>query len=198
MEKTDNSYAYPTPEQFIELMKGFVLLRYKLFIPEHTNQFKQQAIENLLKNKLSNADDYHIITRIFMFLANREKPPTMGEISTELNTPLSTATRIIDWLVQTKIVERVSDPDDRRVVRIGIAEKGWELNHLIMDYYKKKIEELMTHFSAEEQTQLIHLSSKLLDLLIPETGNRLDDCPVMARKIQENLKFESDQPGRKI
>ena len=50
----------------------------------------------------------------------------------------------------------------------------------------------MTHFSAEEQTQLIHLSNKLLDILISETGNRLDDCPVMARKIQENLKFESD------
>jgi DNA-binding MarR family transcriptional regulator len=170
-KQKENSYgdlSNPTPDQFNELMQKFFRLRYKLVLPEYAAQFKQQIIEDLKESKMVSREDIHFIMRIFMFLANSKKPPTMGEISSELNTPLSTATRIIDWLVHIHIVERISDPDDRRVVRICMSEKGNECYQIFLDSNKKRIERLMSHFTTDEQIQFINISSKLLDLLITD------------------------------
>jgi len=169
--ENDEVLAQPTSEQFIELVQQFFRVRYKLVQPEYVAQFKLQVIENIENNKMMNSEDIRFIMRIFMFLANSSKPPTMGEISSELNTPLSSATRIIDWLVHIHIVERISDPDDRRVVRICMSEKGSQCYETFLDSNKKRIERLMDHFSTEEQAQFLKLSGKLLNLIISEQEN---------------------------
>ncbi|HHX39310.1 MAG TPA: MarR family transcriptional regulator [Armatimonadetes bacterium] len=55
--------------------------------------------------------------------------PSMSELSTELQLSPSTVTGLVDALVQRGKVERVADPDDRRVVRARLTAKGrreWE------------------------------------------------------------------------
>lgn len=170
MENDYETLSQPTSDQFIDLIQQFFRLRYKLVQPESIARFKQQMIENLHDNKMVNREDIHFIMRIFMFLANSKKPPTMGELSSELNTPLSSATRIIDWLVHIKVVERISDPDDRRIVRICMSEKGGECYQKFLEINKIKIEKLMTHFSIDEQIQFIKITSKLLGLLTSGEG----------------------------
>jgi DNA-binding MarR family transcriptional regulator len=171
MENNSQDLTNPSSDQFIELLQRVIRLRHQLILPEHISQYKQQFIESMQKGKMGSPEDHRVIMRIFVFLASREKPPTMGEISTELNTPLSTATRIIDWLVHSQIVERVSDPDDRRMVRICMSETGREFYQSFLDYNKKRIEKIMCHFSTDEQIQFLKLSSKLLDLLMSHEVN---------------------------
>jgi len=50
----------------------------------------------------------------FNLIAQSTAPLTMSELSNELNVPMSTATRIVDWLVRGDMVERANDPNDRR------------------------------------------------------------------------------------
>ena len=92
----------------------------------------------------------------------------MSELSTELNVPMSTATRIVDWLVRGDMVERVNDPSDRRVVRVGMSQGGRELYETGMAYNKQRITKLLKDFTAEEQTQLLKLMNKLFDALLSE------------------------------
>ena len=90
----------------------------------------------------------------------------MGELSSELEVPLSTATRIVDGLVQAGMVERVNDPSDRRVVRVGMSENGYELYQAGMAYNRQRMAKLLNVFTAEEQEQLLKLMNKLFDALM--------------------------------
>jgi len=155
-----------TAEQFIELMQRYICLRPRMILPEHVVQFKKKM--EGLKGAGGSPEDHSFLFRILILLAQSEKPVTMSELSTELNVPMSTATRIVDWLVRGDMVERVNDPSDRRVVRVGMSQGGRELYETGMAYNKQRITKLLKDFTAEEQTQLLKLMNKLFDALLDE------------------------------
>ncbi len=83
---------------------------------------------------------------------------------------LSSATRIVDWLVNASCVERVDDPHDRRVVRVRMTEKGQQLYERGLDFNKQRIAQLLGNFTLDEQAQLLRLMTKLLDSLLRAEG----------------------------
>ncbi len=103
-----------------------------------------------------------------MLLSQSQQPLTMGELSSEMTVPMSTATRIVDGLVKAGMVERVPDANDRRIVRVGMSKVGRELYEMGMEHNKQRIVKLLKDFSAEEQTQLLKLINKLFDALMNE------------------------------
>ena len=159
-----------TADQFVELIQRFICLRPKLILPEHVIQFKKKM--EGLKNKMDGAggspEDHSFLFRILILLAQSATPFTMSELSTELNVPMSTATRIVDWLVRGDPVERVNDPNDRRIVRVGMSKGGRELYEMGMTYNKQRITRLLKDFSSEEQEQFLKLMGKLFDSLLRE------------------------------
>jgi DNA-binding MarR family transcriptional regulator len=52
---------------------------------------------------------------------------TMGELSRVTSIPRSSATRIIEWMVDNEYVDRFRDGEDARVVRIRLTDSGLEL-----------------------------------------------------------------------
>lgn len=148
-------------DQFAELVLSLVRLRPRLMLPEHIQGFRQQM--DLLRNgSKGSPEDYQFIFRIFIILAHRPAPPTMGELSTELDIPFSTATRIVDWLVNGGFVERLPDAEDRRVVRVTMTPAGRHYYELSVGYIRQHIEELLRDFTSTEQADLYRLVSKLL------------------------------------
>ena len=153
-------------EQFVELLQRFVRLRLDLMLPEHLIQFKQQVEQS--RGNSGSLDDITFLFRIFTVLAQAETPPTMGELSSELGVPLSTATRIVDWLVRANFAERMSDAHDRPVVRVRMTGSGEQLYQVGMEYNKQQIKQVLKTFTAEEQAQLLRLLNKLVDALAAE------------------------------
>lgn len=151
--------------EFIELIQNFIRLRPNFVMPEHVVRFKQQ-MEKLRGS--GNSEDHTFLVRVFIILAHSETPLTMGELSAELKIPLSSATRIVDWLVRGNFLERMYDPKDRRVVLVKMTKSGEQFFQTAMDYNKKRIAHLIDNFSTEEQDQLLHLMSKLLSKLQEE------------------------------
>jgi DNA-binding MarR family transcriptional regulator len=151
-------------DNFLELFQRALAVRHNLNPPEHVVSFKQH-LERFNPGGADLQMDFMLLFRVFTILERRKSPPTMGEMSAELNIPLSSATRTVDWLVGTNIVERVNDPDDRRVVRVQLTETGHQLYRTEREYRKTQVKRLLAHFSAEEQEQLLHLLRKVLDLL---------------------------------
>ena len=116
----------------------------------------------------SNQEDRAFVFRIFIILERSGTPPTMGELSAELGIPLSSATRIIDGLVSGNFIERIPDESDRRVVRVQMTTTGKEIYQTAMEFNKQRIAHLLSKFTLDEQTQLLHLMNKMFDSLMEE------------------------------
>jgi DNA-binding MarR family transcriptional regulator len=155
-----------TAEQFMDLIQRYMSLRPRLIPPKDVLRFKEMM--KSFKGSDYKTGDHEFVFRILMLLSNNPDPLTMSELSTELNVPLSTATRIVDELVKRDMVERVPDSRDRRVVRVKMSENGRKLYETGTAYTKQRITRLLKDFSAQEQTQLMSLMNKLLDALLDE------------------------------
>jgi DNA-binding MarR family transcriptional regulator len=82
--------------------------------------------------------------------------------------PLSTATRIADWMVGDGYVQRLPDPDDRRVVRVAFTDTGNAVYHDIDTYFLERIEHLLHNFTTDERTLLITLLRKIIQTMEQE------------------------------
>lgn len=155
-----------TAEQLMDLIEKYIHLRPKLVLPEHVVQFKKKM--QALKGSHDNPEDHTFVFRILILLAQSENPLMMSDLSTRLNVPLSTATRIVSWLVRGDMVERINDPSDRRVVRVGMSKNGRELYQTALAYNKQRVTKLLEDFTPEEQEQLLRLMTKLFDAFLKE------------------------------
>ena len=90
----------------------------------------------------------------------RKPNSTMGELSQALSVPLYTATRLVDSLVENGLADRLSDPDDRRIVRVTLTDDGRRFHKVMEAHIAQKIEGLMAHLTPEEQDILIALLHK--------------------------------------
>ena len=150
-----------TIEQFVELFHRYMTLRINLDVPEDVALLRKKMAA--LKGASHTFEDKAFLYRIFMLLSQGEEPLSMGRLSSELDVPLSTTTRIVDGLVQAGMVERITDPSDRRVVRVGMSKNGRELYEAGIAYNKQRIAKLLSVFTAEEQEQFLKLMNKLFD-----------------------------------
>ena len=87
---------------------------------------------------------------------------TMGEFGNALSVPLSTATRIADWLVENGYIQRLPDSDDRRVVRVALTDAGKELFKAIDRYIRQRMQQILSSLTVEERTILLTLVSKVV------------------------------------
>lgn len=153
--------------KFVDLLQNFIRIRPSLIVPEHVAEFKQK-IEALRNNGTGVPQDRIFLPRIFVILAHRDNPPTMGELSAELDIPVSSTTRIVDWLVGAEFVERCPDEHDRRIVRVCMTENARKFIQVGIAYIKQRIVSLLNNFSPEEQIELLRLMNKLFSSLQAE------------------------------
>ena len=90
---------------------------------------------------------------------------TMGELSSTLSVPLSTATRIADWLVDNGYMQRLPDSEDRRIVRVALTDIGLEIHKTIDDYVKQRIQQILSYLTDEERNTLLSLIGKVVSAL---------------------------------
>ena len=62
-----------------------------------------------------------------LFLIGRSGPVSVGQVASGLGIAQPSATEIIEKLVGKGLVERTADPSDRRIVRVGLTERGKEM-----------------------------------------------------------------------
>jgi DNA-binding MarR family transcriptional regulator len=99
-----------------------------------------------------------------------EEEIRMRELARKLGGSFSNATVLVDRLVERGLVERLDDPEDRRVVLVRVTEEGQHL-----------IEQLATSWQA--------LSAPLLENLAPE------DLATVSEAFRVLLKAAQDREG---
>ncbi len=83
---------------------------------------------------------------------------TMNELASEMRLHSTTMTRMIDNLIEKGLVERRQDPDDRRVVRVGLSQPG---DSTALRLKRTKREFLETAFSGLSDIERSALLSAL-------------------------------------
>ncbi|PGY10068.1 DNA-binding transcriptional regulator, MarR family [Bacillus sp. OV166] len=75
---------------------------------------------------------------------------TIGELSNKMYLACSTTTDLVDRMEKNLLVERVKNPNDRRVVRIHLLEEGKRIIDEVIKKRKVYLEEVLVNFSSEE------------------------------------------------
>ncbi len=154
-------------EETVQIVRRLVSLqpRFKVIVPEDLARAKTHLDKLRSGSKSKSPIDRHLVYSMVAIFVRQAKPLTMGELSQALDVPLSTATRIVDWLVKSGYAERLPDPQDRRVVRVALTKSGRALIKAWDKFVRQRVEQVLCVFTAEERRTLIALLNKLVETL---------------------------------
>ena len=161
----------PTPSQpsispeVVNLLQRIVRMRsrFKVVTPENFAALKKQIHESKPSGRDSGIEDAGLFYNTGSVFLRYDGPISMGELSRDLEVPLSTATRTMDWLVTYGYARRLPDPKDRRVVRVELTEKGKETFQTISTFMLGRVEQAMSPLNQTERKTFISLLNKVLD-----------------------------------
>ena len=108
--------------------------------------------------------------RTLMMLSQR--PQRMGAIAQHLNSSLSSATSMIDRLVDKGLVERVSSNEDRRVVACQLTAAGQEEIGRFWSIGRVGMTRIAGYLSVEELRTVVNAIK-----LLYEAGEKAFDSP---------------------
>jgi DNA-binding MarR family transcriptional regulator len=86
---------------------------------------------------------------------------TMRELAKDLDVSESSATAVTDRLVRQGLVERQSDPSDRRVVRLALSPEGSTLVERLDEAATAKTAEMLAALTDIQLVQLIDILETL-------------------------------------
>ena len=167
MNENNLSGNTETRKDIIDILLRLVYLQRRLRgkLPEQILNVKASIQEHNLREKIGQINDRDVFFSIGFVFSRQSEPITMGDLSRILGVPFSTSTRTADWLVNNGYVQRLADPEDRRVVRVELTEVGKELYRAINDLLLESAEQFLHNFSLEERKELGRLLGKLVENL---------------------------------
>lgn len=117
--------------------------------------------------------DFNITNPQFnALLALREKEDiTMGELCDKLLLACSTATDLVDRMEKNGFLVRKRDPQDRRVIRLSITDKGKVVISEVLAARRRYVASILENLSAEERVQLGESLERLHSLMFSEKVN---------------------------
>lgn len=98
----------------------------------------------------------------------------MSEVANKLGKKVSTATGIVDQLVEQQFIKREESPEDRRVVIIGLTERGTQLCDSFLQAGWEQSQPMLNRLSLEE-LRIVELAMGLISkAAIAEAQERMN------------------------
>ena len=120
-------------------------------------KLKQSSIDGLTRS------EYELLVMLVMSLDGDKKAFTVTEISNLLQITPAGVTHLINPLEETGYIERLQDPNDRRIVRIGLTQKGTQVAEALISEVRENLIGLVNHLGEEDSKTLIRLMSKSIE-----------------------------------
>jgi len=163
---TDDVQQRAYADQITALVQGFVQVWTKFEAMLHEELARRQdRLEGTQPETESRSyTNYDLFYRVSSSMRGKDNV-TMGELSSALSVPLSTGTRMVDWLVSSGYAQRLPDVEDRRVVRVALTDSGRELYRTIESYTSERVQQILFCLTREEQATLFALMRKVVAAL---------------------------------
>jgi DNA-binding MarR family transcriptional regulator len=154
-------------KEMVDLIQRLFRLknRFRVVMPENLVSLRQKIQTLEPGGKQGDGNGLELFYRVGTIFTHHPEPMAMGELSHEMDVPLSTATRIMDWLVTNGYAQRLPDPKDRRVVRVALTPEGTELYKTIHEFFVERLKVFMRRFTIKERETFITLFRKVVDAM---------------------------------
>lgn len=114
----------------------------------------------------------HSQGRVMLYLSLRG-PQRMSDIARLLSIGMASATPVVDGLVKMKLVKRLPDPNDRRVVRIELTAAGKRQHEQLTQHHAQKLKLTFGHMSSGQQKEVLECLRRVAELMkLCESGNQ--------------------------
>lgn len=90
---------------------------------------------------------------------------TMGELCERMYLACSTATDLIDRMERNGLITRERDPNDRRVIRLKVRDKGKSIIEEVLKARRTYLAGIMSQVPDDEKEQLIHSLNRVYTLM---------------------------------
>jgi len=118
---------------------------------------KQKSIDGLTRS------EQELLVMLVMNFDETQKMLTITEISNHLQITPAGVTQLINPLEKTGYIERLPDSHDRRIVRVGLTDKGTEKTTLLILDAQEKMVELVKLLGEEDSKTFIRLMSRAIE-----------------------------------
>jgi DNA-binding MarR family transcriptional regulator len=120
-------------------------------------KLKQKSVSELTRS------EYELLVMLVMSRDADKKALTVTEISNLLQITPAGVTHLINPLEGAGYIERLQDPNDRRIVRIGLTDKGTQAAEEIISEVRENLIGLVNHLGEEDSKTLIRLMTKAIE-----------------------------------
>ena len=100
-----------------------------------------------------------------MFFLDKRKEVSMTELVEYINTPMSTATGIVDRLVKNGYIKRDRSETDRRIVILRLTDEGSQLIKRLKDLIYGYLNMILDDLTEEEKQFMTRIILKIMDSL---------------------------------
>jgi MarR family transcriptional regulator, organic hydroperoxide resistance regulator len=127
---------------------------------------RQMFIEGLGRDKLS-LSHWMILDEL-----DNTTGKTMRELTEILAVPPSSVTGLVDTLVERHTLERISDPEDRRIVRVKLTQNGLEYVTTIRTHLMNQYRISMNDMNQTELQLLERMYQSILGRMLEYRQNK--------------------------
>jgi DNA-binding MarR family transcriptional regulator len=128
-------------------------------------KLRQSSIDGLTQS------EYELLVMLVISLDKDKTASTVTEISNLLKITPAGVTHLINPLEQAGYIERLQDPNDRRIVRIGLTSKGTQVAEALISEVQENLIGLIKYLGEEDSKTLIRLLSKAIEFFAAQFGN---------------------------
>lgn len=117
---------------------------------------KQPPVDNLKRS------EYELLGMLAMNLEGDKKALSVTELSNLLQITPAGVTHLINPLEKTGYIKRLPAPNDRRIVRIGLTEKGGIVAEALIAEVQEQLSGLLNYLGEDDSKTLIRLMSQVI------------------------------------
>ena len=103
-------------------------------------------------------------------LLDRRGAISMSEMANSLGITMSGSTALVDRAVEAGWVERQRDPNDRRVVLVGVSPAGEQTLTQIREARARILARYLTRLEVDEIVMLTNLLERTAEAIVPESA----------------------------
>jgi DNA-binding MarR family transcriptional regulator len=120
-------------------------------------KFKQGVVEGLTRS------EYELLVILEMNIYDKGTAMSVSEISNLLQITPAAITHIINPLEEKRFIKRLPDPKDRRVVLIGLTDKGAKTADALIADVKEQVVGLINYLGEKDSREFVRLLSRAFE-----------------------------------
>jgi DNA-binding MarR family transcriptional regulator len=119
-------------------------------------KFKQHSTDGLTRSEQG------LLVLLATNFDGTKKALTVTEMSNLLQITPAGVTHLLNPLEETGHIERLQDPGDRRIVRVGLTDEGSQVAELLISDVQEQLVGLINHLGQEDSKTFIRLLAKVI------------------------------------